>query len=231
MAAGVAVWRCPWAVPWSCSIRMLRRRRRAWLQGDEDSHRAEAQRLRAIYDLTSTLTATLSYKRVLDVALDLSYSALNPGESAVAVDRLVGAILLFKGGRLQVEASRRFHDRGRSGCLRAARMAFSSAFLTRARRRMTFEYPKDPELSRVIAFRSCRSAYCCPLANRLQRVRGVALRASGCRLLHAGPPGCPGHHLSPVCHCRSEFPAVSGSARGKGTYGRGPRGGQEEACP
>ncbi|MDO9128600.1 MAG: hypothetical protein Q7U34_01915, partial [Anaerolineales bacterium] len=36
----------------------------------------EGERLRAIYNLISTLTATLNYKRVIDSALDLSLSAL-----------------------------------------------------------------------------------------------------------------------------------------------------------
>jgi signal transduction histidine kinase len=143
-------------------IRMLRRRRRTWLDADLTLHRAENQRLRAIYDLTSTLTSTLSYKRVLDAALGLSYSALNPGGPASDADRLVGAILLFKGGRLQVEASRRFTSAdgravfvGADGLLKRVFDEGEPAHI--------LQVSKDPELGRVIALRSCRSAYCCPL--------------------------------------------------------------------
>jgi signal transduction histidine kinase len=143
-------------------IRMLRRRRKAGLDADEARHRAENQRLRAIYDLTSTLTATLSYKRVLDAALDLSYSALNPGPDARAADRLVGAILLFKGGRLQIEASRRFTAADGRAIFVAADGMLKRVF-DQGESAHTFEVSKDPELSRVIAFRSCRAAYCCPL--------------------------------------------------------------------
>ena len=51
--------------------------RREWMRKNA-AIASERERLRAIYELTSTLTATLSYKRVLDSALDLGYTALNP---------------------------------------------------------------------------------------------------------------------------------------------------------
>ena len=89
-------------------VRSFRARRHSWLAADEARHRSENQRLRAIYDLTSTLTTTLSFRRVLDAALDLSYSALNPDKAGSPAEPLVGAILIFRGGRLQVGASRHF---------------------------------------------------------------------------------------------------------------------------
>lgn len=140
----------------------LRRRRKAWLAADEAQHRAENQRLRAIYDLTSALTATLSYKRVLDAALDLSYSALNPIPDAPGPDRLVGAMLLFKGGRLQIEASRRFTAADSRSVFVAAEGTLKRVF-DEGEPAHTDEVSKDPELGRIIAFRSCRAAYCCPL--------------------------------------------------------------------
>ncbi len=161
IAAGVAVGAVLGGVM-ALLIRMLRRRRKLWLQADETRNRAETQRLRAIYDLTSTLTATLSYKRVLDVALDLSYSALNPGQGGHGADRLVGAILLFRGGRLQVEASRRFTSADGRAVFVAADGLLKRVF-DEGEPAHTREVSNDPELGRVIAFRSCRSAYCCPL--------------------------------------------------------------------
>ena len=71
----------------------------------------ESERLRAIYELTSTLTATLSYKRVLDSALDMGYNALNPNpdpDEPVTDERLVSAVLLFKGNELRIGSARRF---------------------------------------------------------------------------------------------------------------------------
>jgi len=70
----------------------------------------ENERLRAIYELTSTLTATLNYKRVLDSALDLGYTALNPNldPDEPKDERLVSAVLLFKGNELTIGSARRF---------------------------------------------------------------------------------------------------------------------------
>lgn len=143
-------------------MRGLRGRRRAWQEADEAQHHAENQRLRAIYDLTSTLTATLSYKRVLDAALDLGNSALNPTDGALVDDRLVSAILLFRAGRLQVEASRRLTSADTRAVFVAADGILKQVF-DEGEAVHTADISKDPELSRVIALRSCRAAYCCPL--------------------------------------------------------------------
>ena len=138
------------------------RRSQSWLNADGPRQRAESQRLRAIYDLTSTLTETLSYKRVLDAALDLSYSALSPNQEALADASLVGAILLFKAGRLQVEASRRLTSGdvkavfvGADGILKRV---FDEGEPVHA-----LDASKDPELNRLVALRACRALYCCPL--------------------------------------------------------------------
>jgi hypothetical protein len=59
-------------------MRQVRTSRRVRVDAEERRRRAETERMRAIYELSSSLTATLSYKRVLDSALDLGYNALNP---------------------------------------------------------------------------------------------------------------------------------------------------------
>ena len=92
-------------------MRRLRYERQTRVDADERRRRMESERLRAIYELTSTLTATLSYKRVLDSALDLGYTALNPTpdpEEATVDEKLVSAVLLFQGDELQVGSARRF---------------------------------------------------------------------------------------------------------------------------
>ena len=91
-------------------MKRMRISRQHRVTADERQRRMEAERLRAIYELTSTLTATLSYKRVLDSALDLGYSALNPNfDPDEPIDeRLVSAVLLFKGNELTIGSARRF---------------------------------------------------------------------------------------------------------------------------
>src|SRR5262245_44014596 len=76
-------------------MRYVRQDRQTQIDAEERQRRMESERLRAIYELTSTLTATLSYKRVLDSALDLGYNALNPNPDADEPDvdeKLVSAV-------------------------------------------------------------------------------------------------------------------------------------------
>ena len=142
----------------------LRISRQKWLDAEEKKRHIQGERLRAIYELTSALTTTLSYKRVLDSALDLGYSALNPDPDpeASTSDPLVSAVLLFHGGQLTVGSARRFTSadsrvtfQGNEGLLKKV---FDEGEPTFSK-----DIGYDPELGRVIAFRNCTSGYCFPL--------------------------------------------------------------------
>jgi signal transduction histidine kinase len=142
-------------------LRISRRRR---MDAEERRRRAETERLRAIYEMTSNLTATLSYKRVLDSALDLGYNALNPyvDPDEPPDEKLVSAVMLFKGDELRVGSARRFTNadlrvvlRGKDGILKRV-VDDGEAILTT-------DIGYDPELGRIVALRSCSVAYCFPL--------------------------------------------------------------------
>ena len=142
----------------------LRTSRKVRMDAEERRRRAETERLRAIYDMTSNLTATLSYKRVLDSALDLGYNALNPviDPDDERDERFVSAVLLFKGNELTVGSARRFTNadlrailHGNDGILKKV-LDDGEAVLTQ-------DIGYDPELGRIVAMRSCSSAYCFPL--------------------------------------------------------------------
>ena len=143
----------------------LRVSRQTRLDVEERRRRAESERLRAIYELTSTMTATLSYRRVLDSALDLGYAALNPNPDPDEPDsdeRLVSAVLLFKDNELRIGSARRFTNadlrvnlNGNEGILKR--------ILDGGEALLTPDIGYDPELGRIIALRSCTSAYCFPL--------------------------------------------------------------------
>jgi signal transduction histidine kinase len=142
----------------------VRTSRRVRVDAEERRRRAETERLRAIYELTSTVTATLSYKRVLDSALDLGYNALNPSldPDEQPDERLVSAVLLFRGNELRVGSARRFTNadlrailHGNDGTLKRV-LDDGEAVLTQ-------DIGYDPELGRIVALRSCSSAYCFPL--------------------------------------------------------------------
>ncbi len=143
-------------------MRRMRAKRQAWLDAEEKRRQIQTERLRAIYELTSTLTATLSYRRVLDTALDLGYAALNPNTEQAAAEPVVSAVMLFRGGQLRVGSARRFTSAdlrigldGNEGILRRV-FDEGEPILTR-------DVGYDPELGRVIALRNCTSAYCFPL--------------------------------------------------------------------
>ena len=146
-------------------MRRLRSARQFRLDREERMRHMESERLRAIYELTSTLTATLSYKRVLDSALDLGYNALNPTadpDEPVTDERLVSAVLLFKGDQLRIGSARRFTTAdmrasllGKEGILKKVVDDGESV--------LTQDVGYDPELGRIIALRSCTTAYCFPL--------------------------------------------------------------------
>jgi signal transduction histidine kinase len=146
------------------AMRKLRITRQIRLDAEERRRLLETERLRAIYELTSSLTATLSYKRVLDSVLDLGYNALNPilDPDEENDERLVSAILLFKGNQLTIGSARRFTNadlrvnlQGKDGILKKVVDEGESVF--------TRDIGYDPELGRIIAVRACSSGYCLPL--------------------------------------------------------------------
>lgn len=122
----------------------------------------ESERLRAIYELTSTLTATLSYKRVLDSALDMGYTALNPEPEAGDDAKLVSAVLLFKGDKLRIGSARRFTNADLKVTLLGAE-GLLKRVVDEGEPILSSSISYDPELSRIVALRSCTSAYCFPL--------------------------------------------------------------------
>ena len=146
-------------------MRRLRTSRQTKLDVEERNRRMESERMRAIYELSSTLTATLSYRRVLDSALDLAYTALNPNPDPNEPDpdeRLVSAVFLFRDHKLRIGSARRFtnadlraHLEGNEGILKKL-LDGGDAILTT-------DIGYDPELGRIIALRACSSAYCFPL--------------------------------------------------------------------
>lgn len=145
-------------------MKRLRTSRQVRLDAEERRRRAETERLRAIYELTSTLTATLSYKRVLDSALDLGYNALNPSldPDEQPDERLVSAALLFRGNELRVGSARRFTNADLRAVLRGSE-GILKRVLDDGEAVLTQDVGYDPELGRIVALRSCSSAYCFPL--------------------------------------------------------------------
>lgn len=153
----------------------MRQNRQLYVGEEEKRQAIQNERMRAIYDLTSTLSSTLSYKRVLEAALDMSATALNPDPEQLMSDPLVGAVMLFKGGKLVVGSARRFTSSdmrvtfdGNEGVLKKA--------LDEGEPVVFKDIGYDAELGRVVALRNCTTGYCFPLRSGLN-VYGVLLFA------------------------------------------------------
>ena len=135
----------------------------------KEKERNEQEKRRTIYNLISALSASLNYQRVLETAMDLSADALK--FSHAQTDELVRAVLLFTDTGdnqtvLQVGSARGFTQSdlritlpGRQGLLGRAIDEVQSG--------KTNKVIDDPELGRILALQSCKSAYCIPLRTGL----------------------------------------------------------------
>ncbi|MBN1965971.1 MAG: GAF domain-containing protein, partial [Anaerolineae bacterium] len=123
--------------------------------------RTAREQARAIYEMASTLSATLNYQQVLDAALDLGVLGLREMGPNV---RLVSTVLLFDkdSGYLKVANARRLTRAdvekrvpGKRGVLGLALKGAEPVFANDAHR--------DPELKYFVAFQDARSILAVPL--------------------------------------------------------------------
>lgn len=158
-------------------IKHLRRMRELRIAEEQKRIRMENERWRALYELSSTLTGTLSYKRVLDSVLDLGYVALNPDPDAQTDEKLVSAVMLFKGDQLVVRSARRLTSADERVQLDANEGVLKRV-VDEGEAVLTDNISFDPELGRLIAMRNCTAAYCFPLRSGFN-VYGAMLFAHG----------------------------------------------------
>jgi signal transduction histidine kinase len=156
-------------------IAHMRKNRELWEDSEEKKAAMQAERMRAIYELTTTLSSTLSYKRVLESALNMSVAALNPDPEQLLNDPLTGAVMLFNGGKLRIGSARRFTTADMRVTFDAAEGVLKNT-LDEGEPLFFKDVGYDPELGRVIALRNCTSGYCFPLRSGFN-VYGVLLFA------------------------------------------------------
>ncbi|MBN2386522.1 MAG: GAF domain-containing sensor histidine kinase [Anaerolineales bacterium] len=144
-------------------VENLRRTRQENLDSQLLQQRVGNERLRAIYDLTSTLAGTLNYQRVLETALDLSARAMTPDPDTQIDDLIVSAALLFTNEEvLEVVSARRLTSADLRVTLPGKDGAIMRAIEDGEAVRVT-EVGRDPELSRIVALHGCADIYCFPL--------------------------------------------------------------------
>jgi len=145
-----------------------------------EAKKMERARSSLIYELVSTLSATLSYQRVLEIALDISTRVLSGPNGNVA--SLVSAFLLFDRSDanpeqmvLRVGSARGFTPADQRQTFEGVNGLLAET-IERGESRSSKSVNQDSELSRVIALRSCEGAYCIPLRAGLETY-GVLLFA------------------------------------------------------
>ena len=122
--------------------------------------RTRREQARAIFEMASTLSATLSYERILDAVLDVGAMGLR--EFGSVAQRLVSMILLFTKDGLVVSASRRLTSRDEAARLTGTRGVIAQALQTAESQ--TCDDPKsDPELATFVAMHRCVTAVVVPL--------------------------------------------------------------------
>ncbi|HET7144462.1 MAG TPA: GAF domain-containing sensor histidine kinase [Anaerolineales bacterium] len=143
-------------------ISRMRQNHSLFFETEEKRTAIQNERMRAIYELTSALSSTLSYKRVLESALDMSVAVLNPDPEQLVSDPLVGVVMLFNGGKLRIGSARRFTTADMRVTFDAAEGILKKA-LDEGEPILFKDIGYDPELGRVVALRTCTSGYCFPL--------------------------------------------------------------------
>jgi len=132
---------------------------------DIESLLRERRRVNSVFRMAAELNATLNYERVLDMALELSASALS--DYTPEKDHLMGALLLFDGDELRVVSDWRLTHADRRVTLPGEAGVIAQAFTSGAP--ILIRNPmRDPEIQRLVAFHSCRQLLCIPLAAGLE---------------------------------------------------------------
>ncbi|HIP88069.1 MAG TPA: GAF domain-containing protein [Anaerolineales bacterium] len=123
--------------------------------------RARHQQSRLIFELASTLSATLNYQKVLEAMLDVGEIGLQElGRRAVSQ---VSIVFLFdKQQQLRVVASRRLSPRDERLVIPGQRGVVAQALMT-AEPALSRNPGRDPELGQFIAMNRCQEAVAVPL--------------------------------------------------------------------
>jgi signal transduction histidine kinase len=115
---------------------------------------------RAIYDMASTVSATLDYKKVLDAALN--YGALGAEGQPATASQMVGAALLFEEDQLHLGAQWRLPPTDTRVTCPAREGALAQVIRT-GESLVISDPDRDPELQQFVSLRGCRSLMVLPL--------------------------------------------------------------------
>jgi len=122
--------------------------------------KATNARAESLQRMASTLSATLSFERVVEQSLDVSSLAL--AEMGIPRESLAGAVFLYEEEVLKPIARRRFLGNDSKHVI-TGKQGVIGAALSQAEPVVTNNPQNDPELQVYEAFRDCLTAVCVPL--------------------------------------------------------------------
>lgn len=137
--------------------------------------RSTREQARAIFEMASTLSATLNYQRILDAVLDVSILGLK--EMGPASTRIISMVLLLSTDSMVVAASRHLTSHDEKLTLQLDPAGAVSRALAHAEPIICKDTEHDPELTTYTALHRCVSAVCVPLRAGFENY-GVAVFAS-----------------------------------------------------
>ena len=147
-------------------------------RGEENTElrrlRSSREQARAIFEMASTLSATLNYQHILDSVLDVS--ALGLKEIGPTSTTMISAVLLFSSSGLHVAASRHLTSRDERLVLTLKNGAVSEA-LAKAEPLLCDNPKDDPELTLFTALHRCATVAIVPLRAGFENL-GVAIFGS-----------------------------------------------------
>ena len=122
--------------------------------------RTAQEQSQLIFELASTLSATLNYERVLEAMLEVSDAGMR--ELGYPEPSQVSLVLLFSRDDLRIVASRHLTQRDQRMRFEGKEGALAQS-LTRAEIVVLEDPGSDPELGQLVAMHSCREAIVLPL--------------------------------------------------------------------
>jgi signal transduction histidine kinase len=137
--------------------------------------RAAHEHARVVFELASTLSATLNYNKVLEAMLEVGETGMRDlGQASLAH---ISLVLLFGQSDLRIASSRHLNQRDQKVHFEGKQGALAES-LTTAEPAIVDDPSNDPELGQLIAMHSCREAIVVPLRAGFENFGAVVFGSS-----------------------------------------------------
>lgn len=130
-------------------------------EGERKAQRLERDRMRALFEMIETFSATLNYQTVMETVLETAAAALEDRDGAA--NSLAGAVMLFSENKgLQISAARNFLSDDTAASLPGEEGALEQTMKS-GEARLLWNPGTDPELSKLKTMQGQKAVLCLPL--------------------------------------------------------------------